>query len=193
MDYLSHKVRHPYHTLSPYEMIVGEEYSLISQRSRGGIEDVSNYFFGGLMEDSLTTAKNRNYDLRTKDIKPVAFTDTQGKNVVKNILTVHMDGWYSIGNKSSSMGVETIQYWRKDRVSGYDILSTFFVKEDQNDWCYLVLPTKKWNDDPKIHVLDWINPNDIIERLSVCQTTIPLDWEQAAKKKQNELWAKMFE
>ncbi len=183
---MNRKIRHPYQIIELSEMIIGKRYAFIFHVKNSTI-DVEDYVFGGIIQDSFFTAQQRGYDLNLDKIGSIAFIDS----VDDNIFTVHMDGWTQ--RLKPLFGGPITTYWNGNQECGYDSLKSWVGKEEcpEDDDCSLIVPSRHWNNDPKIHVLDWINPDETVQRAIECQTQIPTNWEDSAKKKQDEIWKHM--
>ncbi|KKN91142.1 hypothetical protein LCGC14_0220070 [marine sediment metagenome] len=173
---MTRKVRHPYQILEADELIIGERYALILSTYHG--LNFMAYVFGGIIKDNLSAINN----------PPITDPRT---------FTIHFKGLRNDGVDSLLPArLPTIVCWpsRKGFHIDWDYVETYFgEKEDCKDTHAIVVSERHWADDPKIHVLDWENPNDVIERkIGKTNKVVSGDWEQQVNAKRDAAMADFF-
>lgn len=167
---MNRKVRHPYQILEAEELIVGNRYAFVSNHNGPMPPFIHFYVFGGIIEGDSSTYK------RSITTPPT--------------VTVHLDGKTS--RNAYILQSPTLMYWREPDTN-WDCLATFLGPQESDllNLCSIVVPEQRWNDDPKIHVLDWENPNDIIER-KIDVKDNDEDWEAKINVKRDAVMARAF-
>lgn len=166
------KIRHPYQILEAEELIVGEKYAFISRYSRED-PDIDSLIFGGIIKEDNLVIDN------PPQTTPFTFT-------------IHPSGLQS-DLKTNKRG-STIVYWL-DSYPRYDLLSTFLGEIDGSMHKHSIVVTlKHWDNDPKMHVLDWVNPDDIIKRFCVQNHDIetPAEFEKRMRQKKHDAMREML-
>lgn len=116
--------------------------------------------------DTQTTMKNA----KTADDDVIPFT-------------VHLDGWVpSESKKSESMIVD----WDDDNNCFEDYP---FDKGAIKGGHFIVVPVAAWLSDPRVHVLDWVNPDDMVKPLMRIAT---LGSETASSKRTDDNLRRIF-
>ena len=121
------------------------------------------------------------------DAKP-AFIDTMDLQpaMKKSItpFTVHLDGW--VPDEPPSQSAPMIVDWTN--LNG--TISCECVWEFSHDGTCshtIIVPVAAWLSDPRIHVLDWVNPDDVVVPLGTI-----LGSEKAARKKTDDNLRRIF-
>jgi hypothetical protein len=165
------KVRHPYQILEASELVKDEEYVFVSI-SDGGGNWVETHLFGGAFKDSGDIVKN-----------PPRIASPP-------IMTIHLDGKHpDFKNKDEPIFV----YWKK--FTGWDWMSTYLGDTNTTNPLidnHAIIPKKHWDNDPKLHVLDWENPDDVVERKIHTSSNVDMDWEQKINARRDAAMAKAF-
>ncbi len=184
---IKRKVRHPYQIMELSEMIVGKNYTFIFH-IKGCRIDAECRMFGGIIKGSYKTAKQRGYDLDHCNINLKCFMDL----IKDQVVTVHMDGWTKHLKKPLSEPISI--YWDDGYEIGYDSLNSWVGPEEylEDEDCSIVVPSRHWNNDPVIHVLDWINPDCVVNRVCDQKIENASDWEIKMKNKKHDAMRKML-
>ena len=99
--------------------------------------------------------------------------------------TVHLDGWVPDGSKKSeSMIVD----WIDDEDFCNEHYS--FDQGATREGHFIIVPVADWISDPRVHVLDWVNPDDIVK--PPMRTVGALGSEAAASKRTNDNLQRIF-
>jgi len=78
-------------------------------------------------------------------------------------VSVHMDGWVS--SSSTPLSEPTLVYWDPDgRREDYDPAWCFLGERELGTITCLVVPSAEWAADRRVHVVDWVNPDDTVAR-----------------------------
>ncbi len=170
------KVRHPYQILKVDELVVGERYTLIIQTHLSLSFIV--YVFGGIIKDNLSIINNQ--------------PETNPRT-----LTVHSKGLrYDGVNSLVSANLPTLICWpsKKGFSIDWDYVESYFGElEDVVDVHMIVVSEEHWKNDPQLHVLDWKNPDDVIERkIGKTHKVVSGDWEQQVNAKRDAAMADFF-
>jgi len=174
---MKRKVRHPYQILMPEELVVGENYVFVTESEIQRFINLCQ--FGGIFNDN-TILENR-------------------PNTTPPTVTIHMNGLnISIHGGILYMGYPTLIYWEQipnDVIfHGWDRLSAYLGEECEAvlNGHSIIVPEKYWIDDSRFHVLDWVNPDKIIER-KICTTPkSAVDIEKELRAKRDRAMAKVF-
>ena len=95
--------------------------------------------------------------------------------------TVHLDGWKPDEPKSS---IPVILDWE---LSDGEIECDWDFDQDCESEHTVVVPVAAWLSDPRIHVMDWVNPDDAVTPLGTI-----LSSEEAARKKTDDNLRRIF-
>ena len=195
---MDREIRHPHQILYISELIVGNNYYFIIKNK---IEMIARpHTFVGVIQDSYVTASKNGYNLNTIPKSLIAcemfvnstMIDTTW--IIRNkpkldMFTIHQDGWMPLNQRFDD---STLVYWGKDG-EGWDYVNTFCGNtEFKGATHHIVVPQKDWNDDPRVHILDWENPNHITKRVNISITESPVDWERRMKAKKHEAMRKVL-
>lgn len=189
------KVRHPYQVLNASEMVVGQQYAFIFASEFSGI-DARHYTMGGVINDSHAAAIRLGHNLDLiKELRIDMLVEMLVANAPSgSVVTVHMDGWHV---DHGSTLVPALMYWMRGvngRTTGWDRLSAYFGPEEEgheydHDHC-IAVPRQRWEDDPRLHVSNWDNPNGVVERVSDVENAD--DWERKMRARKHAAMAKML-
>lgn len=167
---MNRKVRHSYQILEVEELIVGNCYAFVSRQSIFKSPCIDLYVFDGVIEGDSSDYKR-------------SITTT-------NAVTIHLDGQTPRSN-IIDRGSPTLIFWT-ERGADWDFLRTYLGKHSAGDASHcIVVPEQRWKDDPKIYVLDWENPDDIIER-KIDVKDSGEDWEKRINAKRDAAMAGFF-
>lgn len=194
-DIMKRKVRHPYQILDISELVIGREYYFIS------ISQWTNFVgaplaFGGVIDDSWLTANKRGYDLDNVPSDQMSLDMFLDLSLIihKNMFTIHNDGLCHGPAIHVKQNYPILQYWRKNR-DGWDNLSTYFGDQEPGGPRHTIaVPRIHWEKDSKMHIVDWENPDDTIERIGseIVGNENVADWEQRMKAKKHDAMRKML-
>lgn len=188
---VARKVRHPHQVADVSEMIPGHSYAFVTITSR--VLDrlwAGRYVFGGAFSDYLAAICLRGHNPRlarrlevyraatargprprlARRLEVGMLTDFTGDTDVASgippadIVTIHTDGIRNPNDLDSTIDATTIMYWRADGTSSWDLLETFLSGGPTTRRHCLIVPEPEWDADPHVHVLDWVNPDDVVER-----------------------------
>ena len=92
------------------------------------------------------------------------------------------------------MDAPTLIYWGGPCGDpSWDALATYLGPEekDYDDYRHcIVVPSQRWEDDPRVHVASWNNPDGVIERALLAESAA--EWEHRMRKKTHAAMAKML-
>ncbi len=150
------------------ELIVGEQYVFVNCYDSGTMH-VGLCIFGGIFKDNTSILKNP-------------------PQTSPRMVTVHLNG---LTSKLTITQYPTLIYWDQGNVMGWDYLSTY-LGEPRCINHSIVVPLKYWEDDPHFHVVDWKNPNYVVERKigPRIKMGVEADWEQKLRAKRDVAMAK---
>jgi len=168
-------------------MVVGQLYAFVHAREDGN--SVSHYTMGGMFDDSYAAARRLGHDLdsvKRPKIEMLLATPDAGP-----IVTIHMDRWF--GSDEPADGPALV-YWREclGREIGWDRLHSYLGPEKERDegvdGHVIVVPSQHWDDDPRLHVSSWSNPNDVVKRILIAEDAV--GWEQKMRARTHAAMAK---
>jgi hypothetical protein len=194
---MNRKIRHPYQILNISELIVGNNYCFISDNPKTTF--LSSSVYVGVIEDSLAAASKNGCNLNTTPNSVLTcsvFTDPAiidttwiiKNKLTLNMFTIHFDCWMPNNLFTDD---STLVYWEKNGTTAWDYMSTFLGKTELkgNTHC-IIVPQKNWNDDQRIHVRDWENPDCVIERANINTIENAVNWEKKMRAKKHTAMAK---
>ncbi len=189
---MTRKVRHPHHVLEASEMVVGQLYAFVSAAEFGRVW-VSRYTMGGVFDDTRAAARRLGHDLDSVGYPKVEMLLPGAGG--GPIVTVHMDGWHAHGEMKQD---PTLMYWREclGQDIGWDMMWSYLGpemegEEEHNDYHILVVPSRHWDDDPRLHVSNWRNPGVVVKRTPIVGE-FAAEWERRMRAKAHAAMAKML-
>ena len=162
---MSRKLRHPHQATGLSELSPGASYAMVmTWRGSPHIDRADRVMLGEVRDSPRSIASRGGEDVRAFfDLPP---GDHPG------FLTAHLDGWFSF-HRGLSPCEPSLVYWEPSgHRSGWDDIPTFLGEDEEHDGkmhC-IVVPSAEWDADPRVHVVDWVNPDDVVRRAapSVC-------------------------
>lgn len=165
---MSLKVRHPYQIMEIDELVKGNQY-IFTGVFKGQYSDIiSSYFFGGTLKNNNDVCENS---------LPKEYT-----------MTIHLDG---INSLFEPVDKPTFIFWRAHYVWWSFLCS--YMDDNSPDSHLIIVPKEYWDNDPKIHVIDWKNPDDVIERKSLgvsMDVDMDIVWEKRINARRDRAMAK---
>ena len=197
------KRRHPMQILDAAELVAGEVYALVLAYSdsrtnlyeqrclavvadterllleRGrwrGVQGDDEYTLDDLMD--AESAINATETVQTV-MGPTRLTDRIDS------FTVHLDGWTPYKRRTRTILVDWCG-WRRQ----YEADTAYAFNKNDPEQHTVIVPVTAWMADPHIHVLDWVNPDDVVEPLMPIAPALGDD--AAADKRRDDNLRRIF-
>jgi len=157
------KLRHPHQATELSELSPGASYAfVVLVDSRWGRPEHQDYVMLGVVRDSFASILARGDRGET----PEAFFDIPPGSH-PGFVTVHMDGWFRFGSDPIPDDEPTLVYWDPAGLrTGWDDMESYLGETERPDAAMhcVAVPSAEWALDPRVHVVDWINPDDTVAR-----------------------------
>ncbi len=165
-------------------MATGEMYAFVTAYE--GSNSVSHYAMGGVFADSVAAARRLGHDLDSTEEPRVEMLVAAPQSGL--VVTVHIDGWWYGGDPDED---PTLMYWRECR-PGWDAMSTYLgptvPDRESDDHHCIVVPSRAWDADPRLHATNWGDPNAGVERAGGMEDAA--GWERRMRARTHAAMAK---
>ena len=179
------KLRHPHQVMEASELVVNEWYRTPTLYRDGHMWDHKAFLLLGRVRSTPRAA------LGHKDV-------SVGGGATPGLLTIHEDGWFGRPileyppPEGDLFGTPTLYYWNmRGDTRGWDHLASYLGEprpghgDDAKMHCIMV-PEAAWLADPRMHVVDWINPGDAVVRAAGRLSGDPSDPMAGARRRTEE-------
>ena len=168
------KRRHPMQIMDAAELVAGDVYAfVVCYKDDADDLDLYEQRCLAVVADTEQLLKKRGcwrgpadcdevYGLDDLlDAKPAFNTTGAIQPTMKGltVFTVHLDGW--VPDEPKGPGPLIVD-WN----SRYDVECVYQFDDDTAESHNIVVPVAAWLADPRIHVLDWVNPDDVVKPLA---------------------------
>lgn len=184
------KRRHPAQAMGFGELVAGEEYAFVVQEDDGEPpmdffmedEDIRAFRVVAVLTDTARATREQNRD----DLNDNSLEKYAPRSGDKYEITVHMDGWLLDEDDTDEEPTITLWVngcWKEDQST-----IGFFITGNVCEGHTLIVPFGEWEADPRFHVLDWVNPDDVVKPLRAAT----MGSLAAAEKRRDAIFRRMF-
>lgn len=202
------KRRHPMQMIDAAELVAGDVYAFVICYEDGA-DDLSLYeqHCLAVVADTEQLLKKRGYrrgpagwddeayrlggllDAKsafdaTRAIQPAMKRTSNPEGIT--VFTAHLDGWAP--DRPNGSGPSIVEW--NDRYDGECVYQFDDFSADTTVSHSIAVPVAAWLTDPRVHVLDWVNPDDVVKPLM--RTADALGNDAAANKRTNDNLRRIF-
>jgi len=170
------KLRHPHQAMEMSDLVANEWYRTPTLYRDGHLWDFKTYLLLGVVLDSPRAALGHEEPDASLFFRVPPHPGTYSGSATPCLLTVHKDGWFgrAVADYPPPPGdlldAPTLCYWNaRGEWQGWDHMASYLGEPrpdcgDKGDMHCIMVPEAAWLADPRIHVVDWINPDDTVVR-----------------------------